>query len=554
MTVQATTSRADYTGNGSTTAFTVPFYFLDNTHVIVYSTVIATGATTTLALGTDYTLTGAGVSSGGTVTTTVAPTSAQKLSILRSVPLTQLIHYVPNDPFPAASHEQALDQLTMEVQQVNETLARSIKLSSTNTMTSTEFTVTATNRANKVLGFDSSGELSVTQELGTWQGNWAASTVYKQRDIVKDSSNSNVYICLTGHTSSGTTPISTNTDSGKWALVVDAAAAGSSATAAAASASAAATSATAASTSATNAASSASAASSSASAASASASTASSSASSASTSATNAAASYTTFHNQYYGAYASDPSTKPDGSARSSGDLYWNTTTSAMKAWSGSAWTTAYNTGGGAALIASNNLSDLANVATALTNLGIGALGTVTPGTGVATAAAAAVNATGGFITYTTYKPASGKSLTVSNTLTFAGTDGTVMTFPAATDTVAALGTVQSWTKAQRGTSTALTSSSASIAVDLSLANNFTHALTENTTLANPTNIVQGQSGVIVLTQNASAAKTLAFGSYWKFVGGTAPSLTTTLSAVDVLAYYVESSTRITARIMNDVK
>lgn len=377
MTVQSQTSRADYTGNGSTTAFTVPFYFLDNSHVQVIRTIIATGVATTLVEGTDYTLTGAGVSSGGTVTATVAPTSAQKLSVLRNAPLTQLIHYVPNDPFPAASHEQALDQLTMEVQQVNETLARSIKLSSTNTMSSTEFTVTAANRANKVLGFDSTGELSVTQELGTWQGNWAASTVYKQRDIVKDSSNSNVYICLTGHTSSGTTPISTNTDSAKWGLVVDAAAAGSSATAAAASASAASSSASAASTSASAASTSAGNASSSASAASSSATNAATSASSASTSATNAASSatssassYTTFRNGYYGALSTDPATRPDSSSRVTGDLYWNTTSGSMKTWSGTAWVVAYNTGGGSPLLASNNLSDLVSASTALTNLG----------------------------------------------------------------------------------------------------------------------------------------------------------------------------------------
>jgi len=554
MTVQSQTSRADYTGNGTTTAFTVPFYFLDNSHVQVIRTVIATGVATTLVLGTDYTLTGAGVSSGGTVTTTSAPTSAQKLSVLRNVPLTQLIHYVENDPFPAASHEKALDQLTMEVQQVNETLARSIKLSSTNTMTSTEFTVPAATRANKVLGFDSTGELSVTQELGTYRGNWATSTAYSERDLVKDSSNSNIYICLTAHTSSGSTPISSNTDSAKWALLVDAAAAGSSATAAAASASAAATSASSASTSASSASTYASNASGSASAASASASSASSSAASASTSASNAAASYTSFHNQYYGAYSSDPSTRPDGSSRTSGDLYWNTTTSAMKAWSGSAWTTAYNTGGGAALIASNNLSDLANVATALTNLGIGALGTVTPGTGVATAAAAAVNATAGFITYATYQPATGKTLIVSNSLTLAGTDGTTMTFPASNTTLAGLAIAQSFTKAQRGTATSLTSSSASIAVDASLANNFTHTLTENTQLANPSNLVAGQSGAIVFTQHASSPKTMSFASYWKFPGGTAPSLTATNSAVDVLVYYVESSTRITARMLSDVK
>ena len=53
-------------------------------------------------------------------------------------------------------------------------------------MTSTEFVTSATDRANKVLAFDSSGELSVTQELGTVKGNWAASTAYVVRDIIKD--------------------------------------------------------------------------------------------------------------------------------------------------------------------------------------------------------------------------------------------------------------------------------------------------------------------------------------------------------------------------------
>lgn len=147
-----------------------------------------------------------------------------------------------------------------------------------------------------------------------------------------------------------------------------------------------------------------------------------------------------------------------------------------------------------------------------------------------------------------------GKTLSISNSLTLAGTDSTTMTFPSASDTLAALGTAQAFTKAQRGSATSLTSSSASIAVDASLANNFTHTLTENTTLANPTNLVAGQSGVIVLTQHASSPKTLAFGGYWKFAGGTAPSLTATNSAVDVLVYYVESTTRITARMVNDVK
>ncbi len=112
---------------------------------------------------------------------------------------------------------------------------------------------------------------------------------------------------------------------------------------------------------------------------------------------------------------------------------------------------------------------------------------------------------------------------------------------------------VQSFTKAQRGTIVALTDG-ATITADMSLANNFSVTLGGNRTLANPTNLTAGQSGVIVITQDGTGSRTLAFGSQWKFANGTAPSLTTTASAVDVLAYYVESSTRITARLIGDVK
>jgi hypothetical protein len=119
--------------------------------------------------------------------------------------------------------------------------------------------------------------------------------------------------------------------------------------------------------------------------------------------------------------------------------------------------------------------------------------------------------------------------------------------------TRAALATAQSFTAAQRGAITALTDG-ATITPDFSLANNYSVTLGGNRTLANPTNLTAGQSGVIVVSQDATGSRTLAFGSYWKFPGGTAPTLTTTASAVDVLAYYVESSTRITARLVSDVK
>ena len=117
--------------------------------------------------------------------------------------------------------------------------------------------------------------------------------------------------------------------------------AANSATSAATQATNAATSATAASTSASTATTQASNASTSATNSANSATAAASSATSASTSATNAASSYNTFHNQYQGAYATAPTTRPDSSALQLGDLYFNTTTNSMQVRGGSGWTNA---------------------------------------------------------------------------------------------------------------------------------------------------------------------------------------------------------------------
>lgn len=117
MTVPSTTSRDQQAGNGVTTVFTVPFRILDQTHIRVLLTVA--GVTTTQVLTTNYTVSGVGGAST-TVTFLVAPPSGSLITFLRNVPFTQETDYVPNDPFPAESHERALDKLTMQVQQLNE--------------------------------------------------------------------------------------------------------------------------------------------------------------------------------------------------------------------------------------------------------------------------------------------------------------------------------------------------------------------------------------------------------------------------------------------------
>ena len=175
----------------------------------------STATETVKTLTTHYTVTGAGNANGGTIVFTSGniPTATETVVIRRAVPQTQAIDYIANDPFPAESHEEGLDRSMMAVQQLQEEVNRSIKLSKTNTMNNTEFTIGSTDRANKVFGFDSAGELVVTQELGTFKGNWSASTSYAVRDLVKDTSTNNIFFCLTSHTSSGSQPLTTNTDS-----------------------------------------------------------------------------------------------------------------------------------------------------------------------------------------------------------------------------------------------------------------------------------------------------------------------------------------------------
>lgn len=133
MTVQSQLARADYNGNGvTTTPFPVPFRFLQNSHLKVLRTVIATNVTTELvldSLGPDgFSVTGAGLPSGGVVTVVTAPAIGERLSILRNMPFTQLIDYIANDAFPAESHETGLDERTMENGQLLEVVGRAITL------------------------------------------------------------------------------------------------------------------------------------------------------------------------------------------------------------------------------------------------------------------------------------------------------------------------------------------------------------------------------------------------------------------------------------------
>lgn len=391
--------------------------------------------------------------------------------------------------------------------------------------------------------------------------------------------------------------------------------ASSSATAASASATSASNSAAAAGTSATNAGTSASSAASSATAASASATSALNAKNSAESARDATLAAFDSFDDRYLGAKNSDPATDNDGNALVAGALYFNSADGVMKVYTGSIWVASYVSGTDF-LARANNLNDLTNTATARTNLGLGTAATESASNFATSAQGAkadtALQPSDISVSVQPYNPdlldsadigvsvqaydsdtaktdqlanfTAGLRKSGSDVLAQSDIGTLVQAYDADLTTLGAGGSgarsflglgsaatqdssafqpadadtaktdvAQTFTAAQRGTISALTDGS-TITPDFAVANNFSVTLGGNRTLANPTNLTAGQSGVIVITQDGTGSRTLAYGSYWKFANGTAPTLTTTASAVDVLVYYVESSTRITARLIGDVK
>ncbi|MFZ5791863.1 MAG: tail fiber protein [Pseudomonadota bacterium] len=157
MTIQNTTSRKEYAGDGSTTAFAFPYYFLANADLVVTLRDNATGAETAQVLDTDYSVSGAGLAAGGTVTMTAAPASGKTLIIRRSPSLTQSTDFVPNDELPAETLEAAFDRLVMLIQSLDERVDRCLKFPMTDASSLDSHIPSSVTRASKVLGFDASG-------------------------------------------------------------------------------------------------------------------------------------------------------------------------------------------------------------------------------------------------------------------------------------------------------------------------------------------------------------------------------------------------------------
>jgi|GEM_PF-2730481 len=169
MTLSSTTSKVVYIGDGSTTAFSTVFDFLANADVAVTLT-DANDNETTWVEGTEYTLSGAGSGSGGTVTVKTTPVdytpgANTTLTIRRAPEATQNTELPPGGNLSTAVLEKTFDRNIMVAQRVLEELDRSPKLPAAESGAADLPAATA--RADKYLAFDSNGDtIAVTGPTG----------------------------------------------------------------------------------------------------------------------------------------------------------------------------------------------------------------------------------------------------------------------------------------------------------------------------------------------------------------------------------------------------
>jgi hypothetical protein len=581
------TRRVVYTGSAGVGPYAFTFNVLDQTDVAVYFNDVL------LTLTTDYTVTVSAVDGTGSVTIVVGtnvpstPTASDRITIVGARSIERVTDFVTGGDLFANTLNEELDSQTIFVQQVAEDTARALRAPVTDPTTIDMTLPINTVRANKTLAFDADGNPTIGELIGDYRGDWTTATAFNKRDLIKDTTNENIYICTVAHTSSGSLPISTNTDSAKWDLIVDASTATGAkddAEAAQAAAEAAQAAAELAETGAETAQAAAELAQTGAETAETNAETAETNAEAAQAAAEAAQAAaeaiFDNFDDAYLGAKASDPTLDNDGNALADGALYFDTTNNVMKVYD-LGTTTWYQLT--PTVTNQNNINTVAGIASDVTTVATNVTDVVTFATTYLGAAAsapttsvtgalyydtstnqlyvwdgsawdeAAFNATGAVTSFNTRTGAI--TLSAADVNTALGSDAvldsdigvTVQAYDATIVVDADIGstvqaydadtaktdTAQTYTAPQRGTVT----SDNDLSFDQSATNNFSCTPTGGGTLTF-TNHTAGQSGYVLLDNSGGYAITAA--ATTKI---TATDLTTISTAGVYLISYFDNGT-----------
>lgn len=163
MTVTTTSSKVVCLGNGSTTVFAFPFLIpASGQEQVIFTD--ASGNQTTL-VPSQYTVTGFNNPAGGTVTYPLlgpAIASGTTLTIARVLPIVQSTSISNQGAFYPQAVESALDYATMSIQQIAQGQAQSLKGPIVDSVALGPLPAAA-QRANQLLGFDSTGQPIASQ-------------------------------------------------------------------------------------------------------------------------------------------------------------------------------------------------------------------------------------------------------------------------------------------------------------------------------------------------------------------------------------------------------
>jgi hypothetical protein len=276
-------------------------------------------------------------------------------------------------------------------------------------------------------------------------------------------------------------------------------------------------------------------------------------------------AAYDNFDDRYLGVFttANEPVVDNDGNALVAGSLYFNSTDSAMKVYTGSAWVAAYVSGVGF-LASASNLSDVADAPTSIANLGglPTAGGTMTGDINFSDNDKAIFGAGSDLQIY--HNSANNRSFitesgagafviqgenlileeTGGNNYIQATAGGAVQVYHNGSEKLATTATGVTVT----GTAVATTSTASitgNTTLDFAANQNFVLTLTGAVTLDNPTTEQVGQSGFITFIQGGSGSYTVSLGTDYESAGGAGLTLSTAVGATDIVPYVVAASGRI---------